>query len=155
MISRDSEGLATPMTRPEQQFPWPNRPELPQTHVSESSEDSVKHERYLSEYSVKKMRLRMKIRDQLCLLILITNLLALMVLAVSTWYQTVHHLRSLKTETLTVTANLKADQVAQQISLFQSSVQQISTRSPLQTFLREFNNGNHSQELYDGIMVGI
>ncbi|EXJ55949.1 hypothetical protein A1O7_08880 [Cladophialophora yegresii CBS 114405] len=101
------------------------------------------------------MRLRVHIRDQLCLLILLTNLLALMVLAVSTWYQSVHYLKQAKAQTLVVTANLKADQVAQQISLFRSSVQQISTRQVLQDFMRDFNNGNHSEQLFDSIKTNL
>jgi hypothetical protein len=95
----------------------------------------------------------MHIRDQLCLLILLTNLLALMVLAVSTWYQSVQHMRQAKAQTLMVTANLKAVQIAQQISLIGASVQQISTRAPLQVCLSQFNSGNHSQAVLDGIEV--
>jgi hypothetical protein len=132
---------------------WSSNPGLQQTFGSESSELSLKNETHRPEHPRNKMRLRMHIRDQLCLLILITNLLALMVLAVSTWYQSVHHLRHAKAETLVVTANLKADQVAQQISLFRSSVQQISTRQVLQSYMQDFNNGNHSQELYESIKV--
>jgi hypothetical protein len=140
------------MKRP-QHFQWTNNPEPQQTVGSDYSDSSLKNDHRFSEHPRKKMQLRMHIRDQLCLLILITNLLALMVLAVSTWYQSVHHLRQAKWQTLMVTANLKATQVAQEISLFRTSVQQISTRSIIQNLMQDFNNGNHSQELYDSIKV--
>ena len=54
-----------------------------------------------------------------------------------------------------VTANLKDTQVAQQVSLFQSLVQQISARSSLQSLMQQYNTGNHSQELYESIKVKI
>ncbi|KAJ9604331.1 Histidine kinase osmosensor [Cladophialophora chaetospira] len=132
-------------------FQWDRNPESHQTLGSEASDNSLKIEKYPSERPRRKMRLHMHIRDQLCLLILLTNGVALMVLAVATWYQSSDHLRDAKAQTLMITANLKADQIAQQISLFRTSVQQITTRQPLQGFLRAFNNGNHSQELFDGI----
>ena len=53
-----------------------------------------------------------------------------------------------------ITANLKATQVVQEISSYIQSAQQISTRSILQYYLRDFNNGNQTQELYDAINVG-
>lgn len=76
-----------------------------------------------------------------------------MVLAVSTWYQSVHHLTQEKRQTLEVTANLKATQVAQQLSLYRTTVQQISTRQVLQSYLQDFNDGNHTEALYDSIKV--
>ncbi|KIY04087.1 uncharacterized protein Z520_00779 [Fonsecaea multimorphosa CBS 102226] len=97
------------------------------------------------------MRVRLRIREQLCLVIGLTSLLSLTVLTVSIWTQTVHHMNSVKWETLMVTANLKATQVAQDITLMGTSVQSIATRDVLQDLLRDFNNGNHTQDLYDAI----
>ncbi|KIW90981.1 uncharacterized protein Z519_08764 [Cladophialophora bantiana CBS 173.52] len=101
------------------------------------------------------MRFRLHIREQLCLVIGMTSLLSLTILAVSIWVQTVHHLNSAKWETLMVTANLKATQVAQDISLMGTSVQSIATRDILQDLLRDFNNGNHTQDLYDAIQSNL
>ncbi|KIW33413.1 uncharacterized protein PV07_00265 [Cladophialophora immunda] len=97
------------------------------------------------------MGVRLHIREQLCLVIGLTSLLSLTILAVSIWFQTVHHLNNAKWETLMVTANLKATQVAQDISLMGTSVQSIATRPIIQNLLRDFNNGNHTQDLYDAI----
>lgn len=101
------------------------------------------------------MKVRIRIREQLCLLIAITSLLALMVLALSTWFQSRHYLRQSQEQTLQVTANLKADQVAQNLRLFQDSVQFITTRDVLQAYVRSYNNGNTSQELRDALAVSV
>ncbi|OAP62757.1 hypothetical protein AYL99_01984 [Fonsecaea erecta] len=97
------------------------------------------------------MRVRLHIREQLCLVIGITSLLSLAILAVSIWVQTVNYMNDAKWETLMVTANLKATQVAQDISLMGTSVQSIATRNILQDLLRDFNNGNQTQALYNAI----
>jgi osomolarity two-component system, sensor histidine kinase SLN1 len=93
------------------------------------------------------VKVRIHIREQLCILILLTNLVALGVLAVATWFQTVHYLNGDKLDLLRTTANLKAEQVAQDISLLQTSIQSIATREELQFLLGEFNNGNSSSGL--------
>jgi osomolarity two-component system, sensor histidine kinase SLN1 len=100
------------------------------------------------------VKVRIHIREQLCILILITNLVALGVLAVSTWFQTVHYLNGDKLDNLRLTANLKAEQVAQDIALLSTSVQSIATREELQSLLGEYNNGNDSSSLVTDLEVG-
>lgn len=93
------------------------------------------------------MKFRIHIREQLCLFIALTNVVALTILTVSVWFQTVQYMKDARKETLTVTANLKATQIAQATSLFRDSVRSISTRENLQSYLGEFNHGNKSDEL--------
>jgi len=93
------------------------------------------------------MKFRIHIREQLCLLIALTNVVALTILTVSVWFQTVQYMKDARRETLTVTANLKASQIAQATSLFRDSVRSISTRENLQAYVGQFNQGNHSAEL--------
>ena len=99
------------------------------------------------------MKVRIRIREQLCLLITRTTLLALVILAVSTWVQTSQFMRSARSETLRVTANLKDTQIAQDIDLLRSSVQSVSTRDDIQYSVRDFNNGNRSEELFKSMEV--
>ncbi|OAL33499.1 hypothetical protein AYO20_07185 [Fonsecaea nubica] len=97
------------------------------------------------------MKVHLRIREQLCLIIGLTSLLSLTILTVSIWVQIVDRLNNAKWETLSVTANLKATQVAQDISLLGTSVQSIATRNILQSLLRDYNNGNDTQDLYDAM----
>lgn len=99
------------------------------------------------------MKFRIHIREQLCLLIALTNVVALTILTVSVWFQTVQYMRNARKETLTVTANLKATQIAQATSLFRDSVASISTRENLQSYVGQFNNGNHTDDIVSSIEV--
>jgi heme exporter protein D len=101
------------------------------------------------------MKVSIRIREQLCLLIAITSLLALMVLAVSTWVQSRHYLKESRQQTLQVTANLKADQLGQDLRLFQEAVQSITTRDSLQGYVRGYDNGNTTDELRDALAVSL
>lgn len=99
------------------------------------------------------VKIRIRIREQLCLLITVTTLLALTVLAVSTWVQTAHFMRRVRSETLKVTANLKASQLAEDLTMLKDLVQSISTRDTLQLYLHEFNDGNRSDQVFESIQV--
>ena len=103
--------------------------------------------------SLKMVKIRIRIREQLCLLITVTTLLALTVLAVSTWVQTAHFMRRVRSETLKVTANLKASQLAEDLTMLKDLVQSISTRDTLQLYLHEFNDGNRSDQVFESIQV--
>lgn len=52
-----------------------------------------------------------------------------------------------------LTANLKGASIAQDLSLYQDLVQSVSTRTLVQEYLKDFNNGNHSQALLDTLSV--
>ncbi|ETN41293.1 uncharacterized protein HMPREF1541_03228 [Cyphellophora europaea CBS 101466] len=101
------------------------------------------------------MQIRIRIREQLCLVIAIFSLLALTILAVTTWTQSRRYMLDSRANMLQVTANLKADALAQEIALFSDSVVSISTRDKLQTYMQEYNRGNMSEELRVDLAVGL
>ena len=106
-----------------------------------------------SERPRPKMQFRIRIREQLCLLIALTALLSLMVLSVSVWVQSHHYIMQTRAQTLEVTASLKADQLAQDIALFHDSVVSMTTREKLQAFVKDYNDGNTTESLSDDLAV--
>jgi hypothetical protein len=50
-----------------------------------------------------------------------------------------------------VTANLKADQIAQDLDLYRDLVQAVSTRTTVQTKLGQYNDGNLSESLLEDL----
>lgn len=98
-------------------------------------------------------KVRIRIREQLCLLITVTTLVALTILAVSTWVQTARFMRRVRSETLSVTANLKATQLAEDLVMLNDLVQSISTRDTLQDYVHQYNRGNHSDSILHSIQV--
>ena len=99
------------------------------------------------------MRVRIRIREQLCLLITITSLLALCVLAVTTWYESHHFITQTRASTLAITANLKAAQVSEAINLYRDIVQAVSTRNAVQSALGQYNSGNVSSDILQDLQV--
>lgn len=99
------------------------------------------------------MQIRIRIREQLCLLIALTAILALMVLSISVWVQSHHYITRTRAQTLEVTASLKADQLAQDLDLFHDAVVSMTTRENLQTFIKAYNDGNSTDALRDGMAV--
>lgn len=99
------------------------------------------------------MKPRLHIREQLCLLIAFTTLSSLAILAASVWIQTHHFMQEARADTLSITANLKATQIAQAISLFRDAVRSISTRENLQSYVRAYNDGNQSEEITESMQV--
>jgi osomolarity two-component system, sensor histidine kinase SLN1 len=99
--------------------------------------------------------MRIKIREQLCLLIAITSGLALMVLAVTTWTQAHEFITEVSAETLAITAGVKANSLATDIFFYQDLVQAVSTRSAIQEDLGQYNNGNDSEALLNQLETEI
>ncbi|RMZ79352.1 hypothetical protein DV737_g3449, partial [Chaetothyriales sp. CBS 132003] len=97
------------------------------------------------------MQLRIRIREQLCILVAVTSLLALMVLSLSIWIS----------KTLSVSANLKATQVSQLLQLYKGLSLSVATRSALQKALGEYGDGNQTiaseleLELTDALAGGV
>ena len=60
-----------------------------------------------------------------------------------------------RAQTLQVTANMKANQIAQYISLFSDSVVSIGTRDKLQEFMQEYNSGNTTVTLRSDLSVSV
>jgi hypothetical protein len=93
------------------------------------------------------MRLRVQIREQLCMLVVSTRLLAFMVLAASTWIQSYHFITQVRSSALAVTVGLKATQMPADLSLYRDLAQEVSTRNTVQTGFGQYNNGNRSELL--------
>lgn len=93
------------------------------------------------------MAVRIRIREQLCLLIALTSLLSLMVLAVATWTQSHRYITQVRASALAETASMKANTLATNIAFYRDLVQSVSTRASLQSELRQYNNGNASDAL--------
>ncbi|KAK3168447.1 hypothetical protein OEA41_004895 [Lepraria neglecta] len=86
--------------------------------------------------------MRIGIREQLGLLVLLTTLVALAVVAVATWVNNYNFVIGIRTSGLTLTASLYANQLNSNLRLLQSSVVAISTRIALQSALQRYNQGN-------------
>ncbi|PQE25483.1 Hsp90 protein [Rutstroemia sp. NJR-2017a BBW] len=89
--------------------------------------------------------MRIGIREQLGLLVLVTSLVPLVVLALATWFNNYDFTVSIKEGALSLTASLKASQVAADLLLIQSTCSTIVTRILLQEALRNFYAGNISE----------
>ncbi|KZF24338.1 hypothetical protein L228DRAFT_94789 [Xylona heveae TC161] len=88
--------------------------------------------------------MRIPIREQLGLLVLTTTLTALAVVAIATWVNNYNFVLGIRSSRLTITASLKASQLASSLLILQSSAQTISTRVLLQNALQRYNNGNNT-----------
>ncbi|RMZ91097.1 hypothetical protein DV736_g1669, partial [Chaetothyriales sp. CBS 134916] len=85
--------------------------------------------------------MRLSIRDQLALLVLLCSLTALMVLALAVWFQNYHFVTNIRLSGLALTASLKATQVSSTLLLYQAQVESIASRSLIQSALQRFNAG--------------
>lgn len=101
------------------------------------------------------MPFRLRIREQLCLLISFACILAIVVLAVSTWYQSRHYLEDSRKDLLGTIANVKASQISQNVGLMNDAVQSVSTRDMLQASVHDYNNGNDSDSIIEVVEVSL
>ena len=90
------------------------------------------------------VKMRVPIREQLGLLVLLASLIGLAVLAIATWYTNHSFVLSIRATRLTLTASLKAAQLASNLLLIESSVRSTATRVLIQSALQRYNNGNGS-----------
>ncbi|KAI9789905.1 MAG: Histidine kinase [Peltula sp. TS41687] len=89
--------------------------------------------------------MRISIREQLGLLVLLTSLTALAVIAVATWINNSSFVVTIRSSGLALTASLKAAQVAASLLLLQSTVETVSTRVLIQNALRRYRDeGNNT-----------
>jgi hypothetical protein len=86
--------------------------------------------------------LRVGIREQLALLVLLTSLVALAVVSVATWVNNFNFVVGIKSQGLALTASLKAAQVTSFIQLLQTTCNTIVTRVLIQQALQRFYTGN-------------
>jgi osomolarity two-component system sensor histidine kinase SLN1 len=89
--------------------------------------------------------MRIPIREQLAGFLLITSLVPLAVLAIATWINNHNFVTGITSNSLELTASLKATQIASDLLLIQSTCATIVTRILLQDALRSFYRGNQSE----------
>ncbi|OBT72501.1 hypothetical protein VF21_08667 [Pseudogymnoascus sp. 05NY08] len=82
--------------------------------------------------------MRIPIRLQLALLVLLTAFLALAAVSISTWINNYNFVVSIKSQSLSLTASLKAAQVAANLQLVESTCRTIVTRIEIQRSLIKF-----------------
>ncbi|KAL5119734.1 Histidine kinase osmosensor [Pleosporales sp. CAS-2024a] len=90
--------------------------------------------------------MRIPIREQLGCLVLLASTIGLAVVAVATWLTNHNFVLSIRSTRLTLTASLKAAQLASNLSLMQILVVQAANRLSPQTALGRFYAGNYSNE---------
>ncbi|KAK6419692.1 Histidine kinase osmosensor [Elasticomyces elasticus] len=83
--------------------------------------------------------MRISIRAQLGLLILLSSLIGLMVVSVATWISNHNFVLSIRSQRLSLTASLKAAQLASNLNLMQTSANFITTRVLIQSALMRYN----------------
>lgn len=89
--------------------------------------------------------MRIAIREQLGLLILLSSLIGLGVIAVATWVTNHNFVLSIRSSRLSLTASLKAAQLASNLNLMQTSANFVTSRVLIQNALSRYNrNGNNS-----------
>lgn len=89
--------------------------------------------------------MRLSIRSQLGLLILLSSLIGLAVVSVATWISNHNFVLSIRSSRLSITASLKAAQLASNLNLMQTSANFVSTRVLIQQAIGRYNtNGNNT-----------
>ncbi|CAG8951435.1 hypothetical protein HYFRA_00007351 [Hymenoscyphus fraxineus] len=86
--------------------------------------------------------MRIGIREQFAVVVLLTALVPLMVLAVATWVNQYAFVTNVTGQQLSLTASLKAAQIAADLLLIQSTCATIPTRIIVQNALKNFYRGN-------------
>ncbi|KAK3115927.1 Histidine kinase osmosensor [Teratosphaeriaceae sp. CCFEE 6253] len=91
--------------------------------------------------------MRISIRAQLGLLILLSSLIGLMVVSVATWISNHNFVLAIRSSRLSLTASLKAAQLASNLNLMQTSANFITTRVLIQSALMRYETqANNSAE---------
>lgn len=90
--------------------------------------------------------MRIPIREQLALLILLSALIGLAVISIATWISNHHFVLSICASRLALTASLKAAQLASNLDLMQTTATFLTTRVIIQSALQRYNwYGNNTQ----------
>lgn len=96
-----------------------------------------------------KYKVRVAIREQLAILVLFVVLLGLAVVSIPTWIYVNNFVVGVESNSLSLTASLKATRIASEIELVQTVCQTISTRILIQQALSEYYAGNTSESVWD------
>ncbi|KAK4542795.1 hypothetical protein LTR36_006171 [Oleoguttula mirabilis] len=91
--------------------------------------------------------MRISIRSQLGLLILLSSLIGVAVVSIATWVSNHNFVLSIRSSRLSLTASLKAAQLASNLNLMQTSANFVTTRVLIQSALRRYAvSGNNTAE---------
>lgn len=88
--------------------------------------------------------MRIGIREQLGILVLATSVVPLAILAIAVWINNHNFVVHITSNSLALTASLKASQIASNLELIQSTCGTIATRILMQDALKNFYAGNSS-----------
>ena len=105
--------------------------------------------------------MRVGIREQLAIVVLLASLLPLAVLAIATWVNNYDFVRRIKSQDLSLIASLKAAQISSDLVLLQTTCATIVTRILFQNTLKSFyeSNGNATAfnwtAAYDDLLGGL
>lgn len=94
-------------------------------------------------------KVRIAIREQLAILVTLVVLLGLAVVTVPTWIFVNHFVVGVESDSLSLTASLKATRIASELELVQITCETISTRILIQQALRAFYRGNTTASNWD------
>ncbi|KAG8533786.1 uncharacterized protein KY384_001527 [Bacidia gigantensis] len=90
--------------------------------------------------------MRIGIREQLAILVLLSSLIALAVVATATWITSHNFVLHIRSSALSLTASLYADQLNSNLFLLLSNVHGTSTRVVLQNSLQRYNDQNNNTD---------
>ena len=99
--------------------------------------------------------MRIAIREQLAIFLLITSLVPLAVLAIATWINNHNFVTDITSNSLSLAASLKASQIASDLLLIQATCSTIVTRILLQDALKSYYKGNTSEENWAGALPDV
>ncbi|KAI4853823.1 putative histidine kinase HHK5p [Aureobasidium sp. EXF-8845] len=83
--------------------------------------------------------MRIPIREQLAGLILLATAIGLAVISIATWYTNHNFVLEIRSTQLSLTASLKAAQIASNLALMRNSAQLVASRVVMQSALRRYN----------------
>ncbi|KAF2638384.1 hypothetical protein P280DRAFT_83743 [Massarina eburnea CBS 473.64] len=96
------------------------------------------------------VKMRIPIREQLGCLVLLSSLIGLAVIAIATWITNHNFVLDVRSTRLSLTASLKAAQLAGNILTMQTTLRQTGSRLAIQSALRRYNvDGNNSDANWD------
>lgn len=94
--------------------------------------------------------MRVAIREQLAVLVILAVLVALAIVSIPVWIYVNNFVITVESNGLALTASLKAARISSEIDLIQTTCQTISTRLLLQDGFTQFYNGNTSSDIESG-----
>lgn len=96
--------------------------------------------------SLRRFKMRIPIREQLALLILTSALIGLAVISVATWVTNHAFVLSVRSSRLSLTASLKAAQLASNLDIMETSANFVASRVLIQNALMRYEQQNNNTD---------